>query len=730
MPAMSCKNLWSDSEAQACIEKYGALGVNEDLALRTYSARLLGANSQLVLHGGGNTSVKTNLTGLLGETIPVLCVKGSGWDLATIEPEGHPAVELEPLKALRQLESLSDEDMVSAQRRNLVNPASPNPSVEALLHAFLPHKFVDHTHATALLALADQPNALEVCSGLYGSRVAFVPYVMPGFDLALAAADAYEQAAQQAEVDGIELEGMVLLQHGLFTFGKTARESYDRMIALVQEAELYIQKSCVAQSSFFVPSERYLHRNSAVVLPIIRGALSRAADSLGVEKRWILALRNNSIIEQLTNHPSLLELSSLGVATPDHVIRTKAKPLVLPPVPKEILSWERGVDLDMPDECKMAIKRWVMSSDQALAKYICDYQEYFDRQNNRVGRSKKPLDSLPRLIIIPGMGLVGVGASSKSANVAADIGEAWSTTLLAAESVGSFRPVNENHTFDLEYWSLEQAKLGKGVEKPFARQVVVVTGGGGAIGAATAMAFAKQGAEVALLDLDGEAAKSAAAQCGSSAVGIQCDVTDITSVSTAFAIVSSRFGGIDIVVSNAGAAWTGNISDLSDEKLRDCFELNFFAHQSIAKLAISFLRLQDPHFPSLFESSKPLGGQLLFNVSKQALNPGPGFGAYGISKSALLALMRQYALEEGKNGVVSNAINADRIRSGLLSDQMIRERSTARSLSEAEYMSGNLLGAEVRADDVAAAFVALAKMQRTTGAVLTVDGGNVAAMVR
>ncbi|MFL0780263.1 MAG: class II aldolase/adducin family protein, partial [Prochlorococcus sp.] len=195
---MTCQNRWSDKEAEAAINSYAAQDVSEDLALRTYTARLLGSDPQLVLHGGGNTSVKTNLIGLLGDQIPVLCVKGSGWDLATIEPAGHPAVRLEALQALRSLSSLSDEDMVAAQRSNLIDPSSPNPSVEALLHAFLPNKFVDHTHAVALLALADQPDAEQVCRELYGRRVAIVPYVMPGFELALAAANAYEKAQKQA----------------------------------------------------------------------------------------------------------------------------------------------------------------------------------------------------------------------------------------------------------------------------------------------------------------------------------------------------------------------------------------------------------------------------------------------------------------------------------------------------------------------------------------------------
>jgi NAD(P)-dependent dehydrogenase (short-subunit alcohol dehydrogenase family) len=350
------------------------------------------------------------------------------------------------------------------------------------------------------------------------------------------------------------------------------------------------------------------------------------------------------------------------------------------------------------------------------------------------------------VVAIPGLGLVGIGKSAADAAVTADIAATWATTLLAAESIGRFEPVGEDDTFDMEYWSLEQAKLGKAAEKPLARTVVVVTGGAGAIGAATARAFAAQGADLAVLDLDGEAAAAVARRCGSRALGLACNVTDPAQVREAFAVVAAHFGGLDIVVSNAGAAWGGRIAELPEADLRASFELNFFAHQHVAQAALALFRLQDQVAAGWSASAGPaapaggagagegvsarLGGQLLFNVSKQALNPGPGFGAYGTSKAALLALVRQYALEEGGAGIRVNAINADRIRSGLLTDTMIRERSAARGLSEADYMGGNLLGSEVRAEDVAEAFVALARLERTTGALLTVDGGNVAAMVR
>jgi rhamnose utilization protein RhaD (predicted bifunctional aldolase and dehydrogenase)/NAD(P)-dependent dehydrogenase (short-subunit alcohol dehydrogenase family) len=624
--------------------------------------------------------------------------------------------------------------MVAAQRNNLIDPAAPNPSVEALLHAFLPHTFVDHTHSSALLALADQPDAAAVCRQVFGERVVLVPYVMPGFALAQSCVDLYEAAAERAAASGVELEGMVLLKHGLFSFGSTAKQSYERMIELVRLAEQHLATGNRLSQPAAVPERP---APAAALLPRLRGALGRAASAAGARSHWLLDLRATPLARAVVDDGRLADWARRGVATPDHVIRTKAHPLVLPAAPAA--------------GDAAALEAWSASLAMALTAYAANYQASFSRQNDRVGGIKKPLDSLPRVVAIPGLGLVGIGKSAAEAAVTADIAETWATTLLAAESIGRFEPVGENDTFDMEYWSLEQAKLGKAAEKPLARTVVVVTGGAGAIGAATARAFAAQGADLAVLDLDGEAAAAVARRCGSRALGLACNVTEPLQVQKAFAAVAAHFGGLDIVVSNAGAAWGGRIAELPEADLRASFELNFFAHQHVAQAALALFRAQDT-LPNPAGAaggnasanqaasagaagagegvSGRLGGQLLFNVSKQALNPGPGFGAYGTSKAALLALVRQYALEEGGAGIRVNAINADRIRSGLLTDTMIRERSAARGLSEADYMGGNLLGSEVRAEDVAEAFVALARLERTTGALLTVDGGNVAAMVR
>ena len=313
-------------------------------------------------------------------------------------------------------------------------------------------------------------------------------------------------------------------------------------------------------------------------------------------------------------------------------------------------------------------------------------------------------------------GLFGLGASSRDARIAADIAETWVDVVTAAEAGAGFESIPERDLFEMEYWSLEQAKLSKASEKPLQRYVVAITGAGGTIGSATAASFRRQGAEVALLDLDAGTAQRLAKEMGG--LGLACDVTHRASVDAAFAAIARAFGGVDVVVSNAGAAWQGRIGEVADEVLRRSFELNFFAHQYVAQAAVRIFTAQGT------------GGALLFNASKQAVNPGPSFGPYGLPKAATLALMRQYAVDYGAEGITSNAVNADRIRSGLLTGDLIASRSKARGVSEHDYMAGNLLGREVHAEDVADAFVSLALARKTTGAVLTVDGGNIAAAPR
>ena len=350
------QSLWSDADAERLVERYAQQGIGRDLALRVYTSRLLGGEPKLVLHGGGNTSVKTIVKDLLDEEVEVLCVKGSGWDMAAIEPAGLPAVRLSPLRKLRQRAALADEEMVRVQRANLIDPGAPNPSVETLLHAFLPHKYVDHTHSTAVLSLTDQPDAAERCADLYGGRLGLVPYIMPGFQLAKKAAEVFE--------DDPAVEGLVLLKHGIFTFGETAQEAYERMIAAVSLAEERLARR--RKTVFAAASLPAAVAAVAEVAPILRGACAIADPSgSGAFKRFILEFRSGAAVLDYVNGAELRRYGQAGVATPDHTIRTKNYPLIVPaPEPGKL------------DVFKTAVRG-------AVDTFVADYHAYFARHNAR-----------------------------------------------------------------------------------------------------------------------------------------------------------------------------------------------------------------------------------------------------------------------------------------------------------------------------------------------------------
>jgi len=684
------KSLWNDAEAEKMVADYGARGVSRDLALRVYTTRLLGGDPRLVLHGGGNTSLKTRVTDLVGEEWDVLCVKGSGWDMAVIEPQGLPAVKMAPLLRARALPALRDEDMVALQRANLIDPSSPNPSVETLLHAFLPHRFVDHTHSTAILAIVDQGEDSEaLCRKVFGPKMGYVPYIKPGFDLAKAAAEVFDRDRS--------VEGLILDKHGIFTFAETAKEAYELMIRWVTVAEDHVAKNgrnpmapAALPAALATPAE---------IAPLLRGAVA-VRHGEGRFDRMVSDFRTSPAILEFVNSADLKAWAAAGVSTPDLSIRIKTGPMVLP----------------APEAGKIDAYAVAVKTD--VAAYVEDYRTYFTTNDARDDVGRTMLDPMPRLSLVPGLGMFGHGRTLKDARIASDVGEMWIEAVRGAEAIGRFRPLSKPELFELEYWSLEQAKLAGNKPKPLTGQVALVTGGGGAIGAATAKLFAANGAHVVVADSDGEKAKAAAKAAGNDPLAVVCDVTDPASVRAAFDAAVARYGGVDIVVSNAGAAWEGGIGEIDDALLRRSFELNFFAHQSVAQNAVRIFKLQET------------GGVLLFNTSKQAVNPGPKFGAYGLPKAATLFLSRQYALEYGPIGVRSNAVNADRIRSGLLTGDMIASRSKARGLTEKDYMAGNLLGLEVTAEHVAQAFLHQALAERTTADVTTVDGGNIAAALR
>jgi rhamnose utilization protein RhaD (predicted bifunctional aldolase and dehydrogenase)/NAD(P)-dependent dehydrogenase (short-subunit alcohol dehydrogenase family) len=685
-------NNWVKSDADKCVIDAGENLADRQLALQIYASRLIGEDMSLVQHGGGNTSCKVTRKGLFDEDIQVIHIKGSGHDLGQMTVKTMPAVKLDPLLALRNLNSLSDMDMVNTMRVNMLDATGPNPSVELLLHAYLPHAFINHTHATAMLALADLPDAQNVVKEIFGGKLVCVPFHMPGFELGKAAAIAFESNPQA--------EGLLLLNHGHFAFAEDAKSSYDLLIKHTNMVEDWLQaKSGKTLQSSGAPSPK-MQAKAEEVMPILRGIVGtkRAVFSSKRDGAMpVLDLRAGPNVVEFFARKDLAELAARGVATPDHVIRTKNTPLML---------------------SASIIAGGPTAIEAAVDQYIVDYTAYFDRHVTRHLAGKTMLNPAPDLAWIENVGIVGMGADAKAAGIAADLAEQNIAAMSMGEDCGGFYPVNEAQLFDMEYWSLEQAKLGTNTPSAMTGRVVMVTGGGGAIGLATAQAFADLGANIFLVDLEQAALDKALLSLGAGHDGIALDITADNAAQSATNACIAQFGGLDILVSNAGAAWTGEMSALDDATLRKSFELNFFAHQTFAKAAASIFETQGR------------GGQILFNVSKQAVNPGKGFGAYGIPKAATFFLLRQLALELGPTGVRVNGINADRIRSGLLDADFVSERAKARGIDEETYMAGNLIRREVEARHVADAFVSLALSERTTAHVMTVDGGNIEAALR
>lgn len=708
------KSRYVDADAVHFQQNLASRGVAETVAARTYTARLLGQETSLVLHGGGNTSAKGIERDVFGEGVEVLYIKGSGSDLASIEPPGHPAVRLGSLRKLRSLPTLTDEQMVNELRLALLDAHAPNPSVETLLHAWLPARFVDHTHADAVLAMADQPDAERICTHVFGRGLVWVPYVMPGFELAKRCSDAFDALVKRGETPTV----IVLEKHGIFTFGETAKESYEAMIAAVTRAERYLTDS--RRTTSFLPgqissagslasSRHMLWGNSdrARLLPRIRGVLAKLAGA-AEESGPLLSVRTTDTVLSFLERPDAEELAATGCATPDHVIRTKPWAL--------FLAKPDYADLD---EFRDRVEH-------SIVQYAHAYDNYFESMCRTKNVQRTKLDPWPRVILLPGVGICAVGRTLKEADIAADIYEHTVQVMTDAADIGTYEPVSRSDLFDMEYWSLEQGKLqvGKKAPAPLAGKIALVTGAASGIGQATAAKLLQLGAHVALLDRDGEALahvhEGLAAKHGKrTALAITCDVTQSKSVSAATNSAVAFFGGLDIVVSNAGNAPEGRLDTArGEEALRESLEVNLLAHNHVARAASEVMLAQGT------------GGVILFNASKAAFNPGAGFGPYAVAKSALVGLMRQYAVDLGKYGIRANAVNADRVRTQLFGGGLAESRAKNRGLTVDEYFRSNLLSREVEGDHVADAFVYLAQAPVTTGCVITVDGGNSSAFPR
>jgi rhamnose utilization protein RhaD (predicted bifunctional aldolase and dehydrogenase)/NAD(P)-dependent dehydrogenase (short-subunit alcohol dehydrogenase family) len=700
------RNAFDESEAREIVRRYSDLP--EELALRIFTSRLLGSEPSLVLHGGGNTSVKLRSTDLLGDEQEILFIKGSGADLATIEPAGFAGLDLAYLRRFRALDELSEQEMENQLATRRLRADAPSPSVETLLHAFLPQRYVDHTHADAILILTNQQSAGELVPAALGPRVALLPYVMPGLPLARQVIECYERNPA--------LEAIVSRSHGIFTFADDAKTSYSRMIEYVSRAESFIEERTRSAVSTVRPGSAGPVRTSSAAARLIqtlRGVCAHR-DSEGRRRRFVAELRTAPDLVEISRSGLARDLCRSGVLTPDHVTRTKNRMLFVDRVPE--------TDGDLQAHLG-----------ELVAAYCEDYDRIFDEQVKARKIERRKLDPFPRLALAAGVGLVALGSTRKAARVAGDIGEATLRAKRLACELGSYAPIADSHVFDMEYWSLQQKKLGGEVAAPLAGQVAFVTGAGGAIGAGVAERLLAAGAVVAISDIDEDrlsrvreqlAARSEAGRIES----IVCDVTDLRSVERALEEVSCRAGGIDILVPNAGVAHVARLEALEPEKLGQVVAVNLMGTFNTIKAAIPVLRRQ------------ATGGNIVLISSKNVPDPGAAFGAYSASKAGAHQLAKIAALELAELGVRVNMVNPDavfgdeKISSGLW-DLIGPDRMKSRGLDpeglREYYRQRNLLKVRVEAEHVGNAVVFFATEQTpTTGASLPVDGGVPSAFPR
>ena len=656
------RSRWDDAEATQ---------FEDEIGQRVYSSRLLGSDKALVLSGGGNTSVK--LSRRLGQggdgDGDALFVKGSGYDLDSIDAEGFTALELEPLIELAGLAELSDIEMARALRLAALDPDAPAASVEALVHAILPHRYVDHTHAEAVLALTNTPSGEEHSRRAYGDSVIVVPYVMPGHALGHLCAQLVADEMTENTI------GLVLLHHGLVSFGATARESYERTIALVTRAEEYL--SAHGANDIPAPTAAGGEARLGLELAELRARISRAATVA-----MVLHHDDDPAALSFARRADVAELSQSGPATPDHAIRTKRLPLV-------------GRDVE---------------------RYAAAYRDYFEAHADRrpAGEELQMLDPAPRVVLDPELGLCTAGRSVSDATDAAEIYRRTISLILRASALERWQALPEADIFDVEYWSLEQAKL-KRRAKPneFAGEIVIVTGAASGIGAACVDAFLARGACVCGLDIDPGVTAPRDTPAYRGAV---CDVTEKQAVAAAFEQCARSFGGLDMLVLCAGIfPESRSVATLELDEWRRTFAVNADANLVLMHAAHPFLELA------------PNGGRVVVVASKNVPAPGPGAAAYSASKAALTQLARVAALEWGAAGIRVNTIHPNAVfDTGIWSDEVIAARAAQYGVTPQEYRTRNVLGVEVASADVAELVTAMCgrAFAKTTGAQVPIDGGN------
>jgi rhamnulose-1-phosphate aldolase/alcohol dehydrogenase len=639
----------------------------------------IGADRRLVLHGGGNVSAKTTEADHLGRARPVLVIKASGADMRTIGPTGFARLYLDDLRTLRTRPTMSDEEMTAFLMRSLVDAAAPRPSIETLLHAFRDARFVYHVHADAICTLTNTPRARELVAEALGGEIPVVDYVRPGFSL----------ARQVAELGG---DAVVLAHHGLVTWGDDPRRCLERTIELAQRAEKFVAERKrdrgVGARALRAADAEWTER----VMLALRRRLSRG-------QRRLLALEPHG--RAIADRPDVDRVARAGPATADHLLRTRPY---------------------------TAVVRTEEEIDPVIDRIELAYRDFVGRHKERMPPGADTRDPSPAVVLVPGLGLVGVGSDIRAARVTAEV--AMHTHGVAADVVDAFGEIeelSERDIFDLEYWPLELAKLKPTSRGDVAGRVVIVTGAASGIG--RAIALAQGAAHVVVSDRDDVGLDETAEMIlatGQDPVVVSGDITEPSVVDRLVRGAILSFGGVDGAVSNAGVAVTGRLTELSPEDWQRSLSINATSHFYLVRRLLPVLARQG------------LGGSLVFVASKNAFSPGDGFGAYSVAKAAEVQLARMVAIEAGAAGVRANVVSPDAVFEGskLWDADLRRERAAAHGVPEAQlehfYAQRSLLGRPVRPSDVAEAilFCLSDRSSRMTGCVITVDSGVAAAFPR
>ncbi|MFK8183353.1 MAG: bifunctional aldolase/short-chain dehydrogenase [Phormidesmis sp.] len=657
------KSRWDESVGQA---------LKDDLLeLRVYTSRLLGKESDLVLHGGGNTSVKATVNNFFGDEEEILYVKGSGWDLSTIEAPGFAPVRLKALQRLAELEQLTDAEMVTQQRAAMLNPNAPNPSVEAILHAIIPYRFVDHTHADAVVTVTNNAAGAAQIKEIYGDRVLLIPYVMPGFILARKIREMTQG------IDWSRYDGMILMNHGVFSFADDARTAYENMISLVTKAEAFLQERKAVSFAEAEPQVNWL--------------------TLAKIRQQVSQVKGAPVLAQLDQRPEAVGFSALpniraiatrGPITPDHVIRTKAIPAVLDGTTGDGTTGDEAAQI------------------HAFAE---NYGQYFAHNTNG---TLTQLDAAPRWLVWPGYGTISCDRSIKATQIITDIIEHTRRAIQMGEALGGWQALAESELFSMEYWELEQAKLGKQkAASEFQGKIALITGAASGIGKACAEALHRQGVAVVGMDLNPEISTILNKP---GLVGIPGNVTDEAAVKEAIAAAIQHFGGLDILVSNAGIFPPGQTIEALEANIWEkSLDINLMSQRALLRHAIPFLR-------------HGIDPSILFIASRNVLAPGPGAAAYSVAKAGLTQLARIAALELAPE-IRVNILHPDCVYdTGIWTPEVLASRAERYGISIDEYKSRNLLKQPVYSEEVAQMVCTMASkiFGKTTGAQVSIDGGS------